>query len=178
MASQQPISSGQPRHRLEIRVEHDDAFLAGCFGNERVQRPLGRREPAARLSIAVVHSDERDPGGPADAREERDIRLAAALDDRDRLAVDVVPERREHEREHQLLSQALDEHDRAGEEELAARSVELGHHPEVVVSGNGLGLEGMRPGTRTALDEDELVHPRHVEEGRRVRRVDDLIPGE
>jgi hypothetical protein len=39
-------------------------------------------------------------------RAKRDVRLAAALDDRDRLAVDVVPERREHERGHELLGQA------------------------------------------------------------------------
>ena len=29
-----------------------------------------------------------------------------------------------------------------------------------------------------SLDEDELVHPRDVEEGRRLRRVDHLIPSE
>jgi hypothetical protein len=32
--------------------------------------------------------------------------------------------------------------------------------------------------TRAALDEDELVHPGHLEKGRRVCRVDHLIPRE
>ena len=54
----------ETRDRLEVGVEHDDAFRTGRLGDQRVQRPLGRDEPAARLSIAVVHDDERDRRSP------------------------------------------------------------------------------------------------------------------
>src|SRR3712207_8956844 len=59
--------------------------------------------PYTTLFRSVVDDDERDPDRRADAREERDVRLAAALHDRDRFAVCVVAERREHERQHELL---------------------------------------------------------------------------
>ena len=134
----------EPRDRLEVGIEHDHTLLPGRLGDQRVQRLLGRREPAARLPVAVVHDDKGDTGRAADPREEGDVRLAAALDDRDRLPVDVVAERREHERQHELLGQTLDEDDRAGEEELAAGRVELGHHAEVLVGRHRLRLEGAR----------------------------------
>ena len=156
---------GEPGNGLEVRIEHDHALLARSLGDEGVQRPLGRHELAARPPVAVVHDDEWDPDGLADPREEGDVRLASALDDRYRLPVDVVSERREHEGQNELLGQPLDEYDGAGEEELAARGVELGHDAEVLVGGHRVGLQGARAGARTPLDEHELVHPGHVEEG-------------
>ena len=76
-----------------------------------------------------------------DPRKQRQVRFAAALDNRNRLPVDIVPERGEHKRQNQLLGQAFDQNDRAGKEEFAARGVELGHHAEVVVGSNWLGLQ-------------------------------------
>src|SRR5215207_3125649 len=85
------LMPAEPGDRLEVGVEHDHALLAGRLGDQRVQGLLGWREPAARLPVAVVDDDEGDAGRAADAREQRQVRLTAALDDRDRLPVDVVP---------------------------------------------------------------------------------------
>ena len=100
----------QSRHRLEIRVEHDNPFLAGSFGNERVQRLLGRPKPAARLSVRPCTTTN---GIPV-ARQMRAKRGMVGLpphDDRDRLSVDVAPEGREHEREEMQLRLLNQEHE-------------------------------------------------------------------
>ena len=80
----------QPRDRLEVRVEHNGPIRAGGFGDQCVQSPLGCNESATRLSVAVVHGDERDAAGLTDPREQGQVGLAAAFDDRDRLSVDVM----------------------------------------------------------------------------------------
>ena len=168
-----PLQSG---HRLEVGVEHDDAFLADRIGDQRVQRLLA----GASLPLVLLSLSCRTRNGIPVALQMRAKSGMFGLpphDDRDRLPVDVVAECREHEREHELLGQALDENGRMGEEELAARGVELGHYPEVLVGGHGLRLEGVRPRGRKAFHEDEL-HARDVEERRGVCRVDDLIAGE
>ena len=84
---------------------------------------------------------ERDPRRSADAGEQRDIALAAALDDRDAFAVGVVAEGFERERQRQAFGRTLDEQRRLGEEELAARRVELGQHAQVVVRRERLRAE-------------------------------------
>jgi len=103
--------------------------------------------------------------------------VAATLDDRDRLPVDVIAQRGKDERQHEFLGQPFNEHDRACEKELTACGVELGHHTKVLVCWYGLRLERARFLARKAFDEHELVQPRDIEEGRRVRRVDHLIVG-
>src|SRR5687767_3524597 len=64
------------------------------------------------------------------------------------------------------------------EEELPAGSIELGHHPEVLVGGDRLRLDNLRPRGRRTFHKDEFLHTRDVEEGRRVRRVDHLVSSE
>ena len=80
-----------------------------------------------------MHDDARDTGPLADLDEERQVRLAAALDDRDLLAVGVVAERPEDEREGDFLGHALDEDRRPREKELGALRVELAHDAKRIV---------------------------------------------
>ena len=122
-----------------------------------------------------MHDHERDPTGPADAREDRDVRLAAALDDGDLRPVGIVAEGGEDRRQDELFRPALDEDRRAREEELAPLGVELAHDPEGLVGVERLRLDDVRASPGRVADEDELLQPRDVEEGGRVRRVDDLV---
>ncbi len=96
----------------------------------------------------------------------------------DRSPVDVVSEREEHGRKHELLRAALDEHRRARKEELVPLRVELADDPEGRRRRRAAGAAS--PGSRqaTVLHEDELLQAADVEERRRMRRVDDLVVGE
>jgi hypothetical protein len=72
-----------------------------------------------------MHDEVGNPNRTADTGEQGDVRLAPALDDRDRFTVGVVPQSAEDEREDELLRSPLDEERGPGEEELAALGVEL-----------------------------------------------------
>src|SRR4051794_32692553 len=113
---------------LEVRCQLHGAPLAGDPEDRVVRDLLGLGRLRAARRVAVVHHDVRDVAGVADLREERDVPFAGAVDDRDRLLVDVEAERAEHERERELLGAALDEQRRAGEEDLRSLRVELGEH--------------------------------------------------
>ena len=158
--------ANEPGDRFEVGVEYDCAVLTGSLGDQRVERLLSRDELPVCPSIAVVNDDKWNATGSADPGEQRQIRLAAALDDRDRFSVDIVAERSEHEGQHELLGQTLDQDDCAGEEQLAARGVELGHHAEVVVGRHWLWLDSTRSSARKPLDKDNLIEPNDVKEGR------------
>ena len=132
-------------------------------------------ERPAPAHVAVVDDDVRDARPPADLDEERQVRLAAALDDRDLLAVRVVAERVEDERERDLLGHALDEDRRAREEQLAALRVELAHDPERVVDVDRAQPLDRGDAELVAADEVDLLERGDVEQARRVRREEDLV---
>src|SRR5213078_589383 len=94
--------------------------------NLAVDDPLRLHGPHAARGVAVVDDDVRDAAGVRDAREERHVPLATAL---------------EHERERQLLGASLDEHRAAREEELGAVAVELRERAERLGLGQRLWLE-------------------------------------
>ena len=152
-------------------------LASGEAGDQAVEHDLGRDRLLARRGVAVVDDDERDPARLADPGEHRDVGLPAALDDGDLRAVGVVAERREDGREHELLRPPLDEDRGAGEEELAPLGVELAHHPKRLVRVERLRLHDMGAAAGAVADEDELLQPRDVQEGRGVRRVEHLVPG-
>ena len=78
--------SVEPGDALEVRLEDDRSPRARPPADERVQLQLVFQRLAAGPEIAVVDDHERNPGPLADLDEERQVRLAAALDDRDLLA--------------------------------------------------------------------------------------------
>ena len=131
--------------------------------------------PVPRLRVAVVHDDVRDLARVADAREERHVPLAAALEHDDPLLVGLDAERLEEEREGELLRAALDEERGAREEELGAVAVELRQRAERLRLRERLRLVHRRPEIVRVADERELLEPVDAEEHRRVRRVEDLV---
>ena len=82
--------------------------------------------------IAVEHGHARDVGSPTDLDEQRQVALAAAVDDRDRRTVDVVAQRTEHVRQRLLLAHALDQHRGAREEQLRTLRIEFARGAELV----------------------------------------------
>ena len=125
--------------------------------------------------VPVVHGDERQPDRPADPAEQRDVPLPTAFDDRDPLPVGIVSQRFEHEGQRELLGEPFHQDGGAGQEELAPRGVELGEGAELLVGGEGLGLQQERPDLRPAFGEHELVQPHDVQERGGVRGVEDLV---
>ena len=77
-----------------------------------------------------MHDDVRHVARVADAREERHVALAAALEHDDALLVRFDVKGFEDERERQLLGSPFDEQGRAREEELRAVAVELRERAE------------------------------------------------
>ena len=145
----------------------------------RIWRLTTRSDSTGRWPRGASRSWTTTYGTPqalADAREERHVALAAALEHEDPLLVGVDAERVEDERERQLLGAALDEHGAAREEELGAVAVELRERAEALGLGQRLGLEERRAAGRRVADERELLEPVDAEEDRRVRRVEDLVP--
>ncbi len=67
---------------FEIGRELDRPLDTHHLGNERVQPDLGGNRILAGLRVPIVDGDARHPAGTADAGEDRDVRLAPALDDR------------------------------------------------------------------------------------------------
>jgi hypothetical protein len=119
--------------------------------------------------------DVRDAARVGDAREERHVALAAALEHEDSLLVGVYAERVEDERERELLRPSLDEDRTAGEEELRAIAVELGERAEGLGLRERLRLEERRSARRRVADERELLELVDAEKDRRVGRVEDLV---
>ena len=153
----------------------DHPLGAGDLRDERVQS-LFERIVRARLGVAVVDDDEGDAAGLADAGEDRDVRLPAALDDRDLGPVGVVAERGEDGREDELLRAALDEDRRAGEEELAPLASNSLTIRNASSASSGSGPDDVRAALGIVSDEHELLEAGNVQEGGRVRRVEHLVP--
>ena len=168
--------AAQAGHGLEVGHQLDHPLRAGDLRDQHVQPLLRGDRVRARLGVAVVDDDEGDAAGLADAGEDRDVRLPAALDDRDLGPVGVVAERGEDGREDELLRAALDEDRRAGEEELAPLRVELAHDPERLVRLERLRPDDVRAALGIVSDEHELLETGDVQEGRRVRGVEHLVP--
>ena len=163
-------------HAFEVRLEHDRTPAARDRGDQAIELDLGGDRLLARLRVPVVDDHERNAACLADPCEDRDVGLAAALDDRDLVAVGIVTERGEDRRQDELLRPALDEDHRARKEELASLGVELAHDPERLVGLERLGLDDVRPAGGAVANEDELLEPGDVEERGRVRRVENLVP--
>ena len=156
-------------------VEHDRAPAARDLADLAVDDALGLDGPHAARRIAVVDDDVRDAAGVGDAREERHVALAAALEHEDPLLVRVDAERVEDERERELLGATLDEHGAARQEELGAVAVELRQRAEPLGLGQRLGLEERGPAVGGVPDERELLELVDAEKDRRVGRVEDLV---
>lgn len=122
-----------------------------------------------------MDDDVRDAAGVGDAREQRHVALAAALEHKDPLLVGVDAERVEDERERELLRATLDEHRATREEELGPVAVELRQRSEPLGFRQWLGLEERGPAGAGVPDERELLELVHAEKDRRVRRVEDLV---
>src|SRR5581483_2760513 len=163
------------RDRLEVRGQHDRAPLACHLADLAVDDPLRLERALAFRCVPVVDDDVRNLAGVADADEERDVALAAALEHEDPLLVDVDAERLEDEREDQLLRPSLDEHRTAGEEQLRAVAVELGEDAEGLGLGERFRLEELRTAVPAVPDERQLLEPVDAEEDGGVRRVEDLV---
>src|SRR5579884_817240 len=162
-------------HAFEVGHERDRPLPPRGAEDRLVCDPLGLggRRPARR--VPVVHDDVRDRAEVADLREERDVPLAGAVDDRDRLLVDVVSERAEHEGEHELLGSSFHEQHGAREEDLRPLRVELGQEAERLLARQPVGLQERRPGALVMADEHELLEPVDGQEDRGVGRVEDLV---
>ena len=76
----------------------------------------------------------------------------------------------------ELFRHPFHEHGRPSQEQLAALGVELGAETDILVRRCSRRLDRAGPGLLCALDEGQLVKPRDVEERRRMRGVDDLVP--
>src|SRR5207248_11350391 len=100
----------------------------------------------------------------ADARKERHVALAAALEDDDPLLVGLDVERLEHEWKRQLLRATLDEQGGAREEELGAIAVELGERAERLRLRQRVGLEQRRADVGGMSDERQLLEAVDAEE--------------
>ena len=111
----------------------------------------------------------------ADADEQPQVRLAAAVHDGHLLAIHVIAERAEHERERELLGAALHEQRSAREEQLAALRVDLAERAEALLRAQRLRLDDARARARAVLDQRQLLQAPHVQERRLVRGVDDLV---
>ena len=160
---------------LEVGDECDRAPLARRAHDRLVRDPLGVGRLLAARRVAVVDDDVRDLARVAHLGEERDVPLAGAVDDRDRLLVGVVAERAEHERERELLGAPLDEHHRAREEDLGALGVELREQAKRLLARELVGLQQRRAGAVVVAHEHELLEPVDAEEDRRVGRVQHLV---
>ena len=113
-----------------------------------------------------MHDNIRNPARVADAREERDVALAAALQHDDALLVGLHAERLEDEREDELLGAAFDEQRGSREEELGAVAVELGQDPECLGLCERRRLKQRGPSLRVVTYESELLHPVDAQEDR------------
>ena len=87
-----------------------------------------------------------------------------------------MAERVEDERERHLLRHPLDEDRRAREEELGPLGVELAHGAERVVDVDRPQPLDRRHAQVVTADEIHLLERRDVEQARRVRREEDLVP--
>ena len=110
-----PVAA-QPRDRLEVGGEHEGELGARELGDLRVDAALGLARTPAGGSVAVVDGNAGNSRRLADPYEQGNVRLAAAVDDSHGIAIGVVAERLEDERERELLGASLHEQHRARQE--------------------------------------------------------------
>ena len=122
-----------------------------------------------------MDDDVRHVAGVADAREQRNVPLTAALEDENPFLVRLDPERVEHERKRHLLGAPFDEEDGPREEELCAVAVELGKHAERLRLLQRLRLEERRPLVSPVPHDRKVLDPVDAEEHGRMRRVENLV---
>src|SRR5207244_7992198 len=137
---------------------------------------LGVDGPLPGHRVAGVNDHVRDVARVADAREQRDVPFAAALEDQDPLLIRLDAERLEHEWKRELLRAPLDEQRGPREEQLGAVAVELRQHAERLRFGERLRLEQRRADLRMVSYERELLDAIDTEEHGSVRRVTGLGP--
>ena len=146
----------------------------------RICRLTTRSDSTGRVAarrVAVVDDDVRDAARVADAREERHVALAAALEHEDPFLVRLDAERLEDERERQLLGAPLDEQRAQRARKSSARSLSNSESARnASASASGSGWKSVVPPVGRVADERELLEPVDAEEDRRVRRVEDLVP--
>ena len=162
-------------HDLEVRGEDDRAPPAGDLLDLPVDHALRLDGPAALRRVAVVHDDVRDAAVVADAREERHVALAAALEHEHALLVGLDAERVEDEREVSFSVRPSTRSAARARKELRAVAVELRERPEALGLGERLRLEERRPAVGGVAHERELLHPVDAQEDRCVGRVEDLV---
>src|SRR5206468_221021 len=92
------IARPQSRHGLEVGRQHDRAAAAGDLADLAVDDTLRLDGRHAARRVAVVDYHVRDAARVRDAREQRHVPLAAALEHEDPLLVRVDAERLEDER--------------------------------------------------------------------------------
>src|SRR5262249_8022853 len=124
------VARPQPGHALEVGCQDDRAPASCDLTDLPIDDPLRFDGALAARCVTVVDDDIGDAACVADAREERHVALAAALQHEDPLLVGVDAERVEDEWEGELLGPALDENRAPCEEELRAVAVELGERAE------------------------------------------------